>query len=174
MGTNPSRFKGATLPMEDVVWHQAAEYCRKLTTQQRAQDILPEGWEWRLPTEAEWEYAARAGTTGAHPGELGAIAWCCGNSSSGTHPVKQKAANAWGLHDMLGNVAEWCSDLYAAYPTWSVTDPTGPSSHFLNLHVFRGGHWLLTEKGVRSASRDRGMSGIRGILGFRPTLSLVR
>ena len=79
------------------------EYCRKLTVKQREEGVLPVGWEWRLPTEAEWEYAARAGTAGARPGELEVIAWHSGNSGSETHAVGGKQAKAWGLHDMMGN-----------------------------------------------------------------------
>ena len=173
MGSNPSEFKGADRPVEQVSWEESVEYCRKLTAKQRAEGILPDGWEWRLPTEAEWEYAARAGTTEWQPGELDAIAWFGGNTSRGTRPVKLKAANAWGLHDMLGNVSEWCSDWYGDYPAWTVTDPTGPSSNFLKLHVFRGGDWLLIDRGVRWAKRSFSIPGIRGILGFRPVLCSV-
>jgi formylglycine-generating enzyme required for sulfatase activity len=92
MGGNPSYFKGTERPVEQVSWGEAEEYCRKLTAKQRAEGILAEGWEWRLPTEAEWEYAVRAGTTGPRYGELEATAWWSGNSGSETHPVKQKAA----------------------------------------------------------------------------------
>ena len=80
MGGSPSNFKGTDRPVEQVSWGEALEYCQKLTTKQRAEGILPDGWEWRLPTEAEWEYAARAGTTGPRYGELEAIAWWSGNS----------------------------------------------------------------------------------------------
>ena len=175
MGRYPSSFKGTERPVEQVSWEEAVEYCRKLTAKQRAEGILPEGWEWRLPTEAEWEYAARAGTTGPRYGELEAIAWFSGNSGSETHPVKQKAANVWGLHDMIGNVWEWCSDWSEGYPTGSVTNPTGPSSG--SLRVFRGGSWFFGTGRARSADRFRDGAGrkyniIR--LGFRPALSSVR
>ena len=103
MGSNPSNFKGADRPVEQVSWSDAVEYCRKLTVKQREEGVLPVGWEWRLPTEAEWEYAARAGTAGARPGELEVIAWNSGNSGSETHAVGGKQAKAWGLHDMMGN-----------------------------------------------------------------------
>jgi formylglycine-generating enzyme required for sulfatase activity len=173
MGGNTSHFKGAERPVEQVSWGEAVEYCRKLTAKQRTEGILPEGWEWRLPTEAEWEYAARAGTAGARYGELDGIGWHHGNSGLETHPVKQKAANVWGLHDMIGSVWEWCTDWSGDYPTGSVTDPTGPNSG--SLRVRRGGSWFRDARSARSANRGRSAPGIRGnLLGFRPALSSVR
>ena len=173
MGGNPSYFKGTEWPVEEVSWEEAVEYCRKLTAKQRAEGILADGWEWRLPTEAEWEYAARAGTTGARYGKLDTIAWRDGNSGIQTHPVKQKTANAWGLYDMIGNVWEWCSDWYGGYPTGSVTDPTGPSSG--SFRVRRGGSWLGGDWLARSALRSSIVPGDRyDNLGFRPALSSVR
>ena len=175
MGSNPSNFKGTDRPVEQVSWYEAVEYCRKLTAKQCTEGILPEGWEWRLPTEAQWEYAARAGTTGPRYGELDAIGWWDGNSGRQTHPVSQKAANAWGLHDMMGNVWEWCSDWSGDYSTGSVTDPTGPSSG--SRRVSRGGSWNYFARSARSASRFRFGPGLRYRyygLGFRPALSSVR
>jgi len=173
MRGNPSHFKGSDRPVEQVSWEEAVEYCRKLTAKQRAEGILPGGWEWRLPTEAEWEYAARAGTTGARHGELDAIAWYGGNSGSQTHPVKEKAPNAWGLYDMLGNVWEWCSDWHGDYPTGSVIDPAGPGSG--SGRVDRGGSWNFVARNARSAFRSRNDPGSRNyVLGFRPALSPVR
>ena len=178
MGGNPSAFKGSERPVELVSWEEAVEYCRKLTAKQRAEGILPEGWEWRLPTEAEWEYAARAGTTGPRYGELDAIGWYSGNSGSETHPVSQKAANAWGLHDMIGNVLEWCSDWYGDYwygdySTASVTNPTGLSSGA--DRVRRGGSWYYGAGLALSAFRSMSRPGNRSDdLGFRPVLSAVR
>jgi formylglycine-generating enzyme required for sulfatase activity len=107
MGSNPSFRKGESLPVETVSWNDAVAYCQKLTERERAGGRITAQQAYRLPTEAEWEYAVRAGTTGARYGELDAIAWHGGNSGNQTHPVKQKAANAWGLHDMMGNVSEW-------------------------------------------------------------------
>ena len=159
--------------MEQVSWEEAVEFCRKLTAKQRQEGVLPEGWEWRLPTESEWEYAARAGTTGARHGELDAIAWHGGNSGSETHGVKGKQANAWGLYDMVGNVWEWCGDWYGDYPTGSVTDPTGPGSG--SLRVNRGGVWHGGARNARSAFRNWCVPGNRNsFLGFRPALSSVR
>ncbi|MFM2166296.1 MAG: hypothetical protein RIS79_667 [Verrucomicrobiota bacterium] len=173
MGSNPSNFKGPNQPVETVNWVDAVQYCRKLTAKQRTEGIIPEGWEWRLPTEAEWEYAARAGTTGSRHGELDAIAWWSGNSAGKPHPVKQRGANGWGLNDMMGNVYEWCSDWYGDYPTRSVTDPTGASSG--SCRVFRGGSWTDVAGFVRSASRHaRGPGMCFNNLGFRPALSSVR
>ena len=173
MGGNPSHFKGSDRPVEQVSWGEAVEYCRKLTAKQRAEGVLPDGWEWRLPTEAEWEYAVRAGTTGLRYGELDAIAWYDGNSGSQTHPVSQKTANAWGLYDMMGNVWEWCADWSGGYPTGSVTDPTGPSSS--PDRVGRGGSWHDDARFARSANRSRNDPGGRiSNLGFRPALSSVR
>ena len=134
--------------------------------------VMPEGWAWRLPTEAEWEYAARAGTTGPRHAEIDAIAWY-GNSGDETHSVKQKAANAWGLHDMIGNVWEWCSDSYDDYSTGGVSDPTGSNSG--SGRVRRGGSWNYDARYCRSASRSRLEPGNRYFnLGFRPVLSSVR
>lgn len=186
MGSNPSEFKGADRPVEQVTWEEAVEYCRKLTKRQRAERILPEGWEWRLPTEAEWEYAARAGTTGERYDKLDAVAWYgnemdeeeediegTGNSGDQTHPVKQKVPNAWGVYDMLGNVCEWCSDWYGEYPTLRLKDPTGPSSG--SDRVSRGGSWLDHPGCVRSGHRCEWDPGSRSDdLGFRPALSSVR
>ena len=173
MGSNPSNFKGRGRPVEQVSWEEAVEYCRKLTMQQRGEGVLPEGWEWRLPTEAEWEYAARAGTTGARHGELDAIASHGRNSGNKTHEVKGKQANAWGLYDMIGNVSEWCGDWYGSYPAGSVTDPTGPSSG--SFRVGRGGSWSSVARLARSADRRGYGPGHRyGNLGFRPALSSVR
>ena len=174
MGGNPSCYKGTERPVETVSWEKAVEYCRKLTAKHRAEGILPSGWEWRLPTEAEWEYAARAGTTGPRYGELDAIAWYLGNSDYKTDEVKGKKANEWGLYDMIGNVWEWCSDWYGEYPTGSVTDPKGPSSG--SFRVLRGGSWNNVARDARSASRSGYGPGFRsnGRLGFRPALSSVR
>ena len=172
MRSNPSRFKGdLNRPVETVNWDDAVAYCKKLTERERAAVRITAQQEYRLPTESEWEYAARAGTTGARHGESSAIGWHEGNHGSGTNPVKQKAPNAWGLHDMMGNVYEWCSDIYGKYPTGSVTNPTGPGSG--SDRVYRGGCWY-TEP-WRSAKRNGNLPSIQGDgLGFRTALSEVR
>lgn len=173
MGNNPSYFKDGDRPVEQVSWDEAVEYCRKLTTKQRIEGILPAGWEWRLPTEAEWEYCARAGSTGARHGELETIAWWEGNSGRETHAVKQKSSNKWGLHDMMGNVWEWCSDWHGDYSTGHVTDPSGPMAGYRRLT--RGGSWFFGSGFLRSGGRDSSVPTDHfNDLGFRPVLSRVR
>ena len=148
MGKNPSRFKrcGPRCPVERVSWEDVQEFLRRLNERESGS-----GYAYRLPTEAEWEYAARAGTTGPRYGELDEIAWYLDNSGRKTHPVGQKRANAWGLHDMLGNVAEWVADWYGEYPSGASTDPTGPRSG--SNRVPRGGSWASDAGSVRSAIR---------------------
>jgi hypothetical protein len=175
MGDNPSYFRmgGQNRPVEQVSWEEAMEYCRKLTAKQRSVGVLPWHWEWRLPTEAEWEYAARAGTTDARYWKLDGIAWYSGNSDNAPHPVSQMHANAWGLHDMLGNVWEWCLDWHGDYPGNDVTNPAGPSSG--SFRVVRGGSWNRNAGVIRAANRYRCVPGFRSNdLGFRPVLSSVR
>ena len=137
MGTNPSDFKGATNPVETVSWNDATEFCKKLPEKTR-QTV-------RLPTEAEWEYACRAGTQtafsfGDDPSALGDYAWHMDNGKMMTHPVGQKRPNAWGLYDMHGNVWEWCADWYGEYPKGPVTDPSGPATASGD-RVLRGWSW---------------------------------
>ena len=164
MGANPSHFSncGPRCPVEQVSWFDTEEFMQRLNGRESGK-----GYGYRLPTEAEWEYAARAGATGARYGELGSIAWHWVNSGSETHPVGQKRANAWGLHDMLGNVWEWTGDWYGRYPSGSVTDPQGPSTS--TRRVSRGGSWIHDARYVRSAYRFRYSPGIRiHDVGFRP------
>ena len=158
MGDNPSSHKrcGENCPMQQVSWEDAQRFIRKLN-QKEGTD------QYRLPTEAEWEYACRADSKTALPnGEmtarqcelddnLDATAWYCGNSQDRLHPVAKKEPNSWGLYDMLGNVQEWCQDRFGAYPTDEVVDPTGPpkGSH----RVMRGGAWFSPARDVRCASR---------------------
>ncbi len=169
MGNNPSQFKGDDRPVEQVSWNDAMEFCRKLTERERAAGRLPEGYAYTLPTEAEWEYACRAGTTGDYAGNLDAMGWYGANSGSTTHPVGTKQANAWGLHDMHGNVWEWCADWYGNYPGGSVTDPTGPPSG--SYRVLRGGCWFSAAVDCRSAGRSENGPGLRSlIIGFRLAL----
>ena len=172
MGSNPSDFKnaGRDAPVEQVSWDDAMQFCRKLTERERSAGRLPWGYDYTLPTEAQWEYACRAGTTGAYAGNLDSMGWYTSNSGNTTHPVAQKQANAWGLYDMHGNVWEWCRDWYGDYPGGSVTDPTGPSSG--TFRVIRGGSWNFDAGICRSASRLRYDPGNRlNDLGFRLSLA---
>ncbi|HOW65365.1 MAG TPA: formylglycine-generating enzyme family protein [Candidatus Paceibacterota bacterium] len=156
MKVNPSSWKGDTLPVECVNWQDAREYCARLTENQRTMGQLPTGYAYRLPTEAEWEYACRAGTIsrfshGEEESQLNLYAWYLTNSESKTHPVGTKLANPWGLHDMHGNVWEWCQDWYGVYPGGQVTDPKGSPTG--SLRMIRGGGWYLDAKRCRSAYR---------------------
>jgi len=121
VGSNPSVMQGETRPVESISKGEARDFLEKLNG-------LNDGYHYRLPTEAEWEYAARAGTTGAYAGKLDEIAWYAGNSEDETHPVGKKKPNAWGLYDMEGNVREWVQDFYSAnyYSASPAEDPTGP------------------------------------------------
>ena len=172
MGTNPSKFKGANNPVENVSWDDAVEFCRKLSELSAEKAA---GNVYRLPTEAQWEYACRAGTTteysfGDDDSDLGDYAWFRENSSNETHPVGDKLPNAWGLYDMHGNVVEWCQDLYGDYPSGSVTDPTGPASG--SSRVFRGGCWNSAAEVCRSADRYGRYPSLRSYFyGFRVSLS---
>ena len=163
MGENPSYFDecGPRCPIETVSWNDVLEFIGRLNEWESGR-----GYQYRLPTEAEWEYAARAGTTGARHGELDDIAWYDGNSGERPHPVGQKLANAWGLHDMLGNVWEWTGDLYGEYPAGKVTDSGGPRSG--RYRVIRGGCWFYRARTVRSATRSSSTRGDRSRrIGFR-------
>jgi len=148
MGTNPSDFKGATNPVENVSWNDATEFCKKLAGKT--------GKKVRLPTEAEWEYACRAGSKtqfcfGDADSTLGDYAWYSANSDQKTHPVGQKKPNAWGLYDVHGNVREWCADWYGEYPRGAATDPQGPASG--RLRELRGGSWDGDPGDCRAAGR---------------------
>ena len=162
MGSNPSLFDecGPTCPVENVSWDDVQEFIRKLNAAVGEE-------RYRLPTEAEWEYAARAGTSGDRYSEdLDAIMWYSANSRKRSHPVGEKAPNAWGLHDMLGNVWEWVEDWYGGYPGGSVTDPRGPVSG--SKRVVRGGSWSGVAGVCRASYRVRRSPGDRGRdLGFR-------
>jgi len=175
MGNNPSYFQncGKNCPVETILWEDTQEFIKKLNQ-------IGDGF-YRLPTEAEWEYAARAGSKSAFANgginetdcrkdsNLVKMGWYCGNScvkysngydcswcnnpcKAGTHPVAQKLPNAWGLYDMHGNVCEWCSDSYEEYPSRKVTNPTGGLSD--SARVLRGGSWYDYVQNCRSADRS--------------------
>jgi len=148
MGTNPGKFKGATNPVEMVTWNNAEEFCKK-TSEKTRQAV-------RLPTEAEWEYACRAGMAtvfsfGDADSALDDYEWYIDNGGGTTHPVGQKKPNAWGLYDMHGNVREWCADWFEDYPKGAVTDPQGPASG--TYRVLRGGSCGSSPGDCRSALR---------------------
>ncbi len=137
VGSNPSHFHGDQLPVESVSWDDAQAYC--------------EGADMRLPTEAEWEYAARGGSPNARYAPLVGSAWYSANSGGTTHEVGQKQANAYGLYDMLGNVWEWVADWYGPYNAAAAVDPKGPPSGRYRLR--RGGSWYEDASSVRVSNR---------------------
>jgi formylglycine-generating enzyme required for sulfatase activity len=172
-GMNPSYFPGPNLPVEQVSWDDAQEFMNKLNDREEAAGRLPAGWIYRFPTEAEWEYAARAGTTTAYSfgddgGALGKYAWYEDNSGEQTHEVGLKDPNPWGLYDMYGNVYEWCADWYEDYPVGDATDPTGPDADTGWGRVFRGGGCYADLRSCRSALRiSLGPIARYNSLGFR-------
>ena len=168
MGVNPSSFKGPDLPVEQVTWDAAVEFCRKLSERT--------GGSFRLPTEAEWEYAARAGSRekycfGDDEEMLKQYAWFDANSGKRTHAVGRKKPNAWGLFDCHGNVREWCSDWYSedSYAGGPHEDPKGPAGG--QCRVQRGGSWNYPGLSCRSANRSGCPPGYEGInFGFRAAM----
>jgi formylglycine-generating enzyme required for sulfatase activity len=164
MGSNPAEFKQAGLeaPVELVSWDDVQSFLTRLNGVQSQ-------WTFRLPTEAEWEYACRAGSQGERYGEVDVIAWHSQNSGRTTHPVGQKQANAFGLYDMNGNVWQWCQDWYGDYPKGFVTDPEGAASDMYGqVRVVRGGSWEVDGLTVRSATRNYNLPETRSAgLGFR-------
>jgi formylglycine-generating enzyme required for sulfatase activity len=196
VGTNPSYFTSANgysddpaRPVEQVRWNDATNYCALRTQQERVAGLIPTNYVYRLPTESEWEYADRAGTTTAfylgcdlHSGQAnfyGQNEYDCSTGTidnpSGidlhmTTPVGSYAANGWGLYDMIGNVLEWCQDSYGTYPTGSVTDPQGPAAG--SLRVIRGGNWDVVAQNCRSAQRNDGNpTDVNFTIGFRVLLA---
>ena len=179
MGANPSQFRGnPNRPVEKVSWNDAQEFCGKLSALSEEEAA---GHVYRLPTEAEWEYACRAGSTtrysfGDSPESLENYAWFGENSNHTTHPVGEKRPNAWGLHDMQGNVWEWCADWYGGeyYSQAPPSDPNAPSSGA--SRVLRGGSWryLLAPDRFRCADRyyDDPAPGFDGY-GFRVARTLT-
>ena len=157
MGTNPSEFKGNNLPVENVNWDDCQEFIRKLN------ELT--GKQFRLPTEAEWEYAARGGnksnrTKYAGGSDIDNVAWYGEHSNSPTHPVGQKRANELGLYDMTGNVWEWCQDRFGYYSSASQTNPRGPATG--DCRVLRGGSWCMDARFCRLSFRSYGDPGLGG------------
>ena len=190
MGNNPSWFNGdrsaqggqdygtdLIRPVETVSWFDATAYCAALTQRERSAGRIATNSVYRLPTEAEWEYACRAWTStrfsyGDDPGDtnLTDYAWYVDNSEGTTHGVGQKYPNPWGLYDMHGNVWEGCLDWFAEYPGSIAIDPQGPAAG--TFRVVRGGDWLTVAGGCRSALRIYADPGGRGYrLGFRVVLA---
>lgn len=163
MGSNPSHFKGKNLPVESVSWNDAQEFLQKIDSVLAASD----GWKTTLPTESQWEYAARAGESWIYSGgnNLYEVAWHCNNSGAKTNPVGMKKSNAWGIQDMSGNVMEWCRDWYDEILAGGL-DPTGASSGA--YRVVRGGSWVSDADGYRVAYRN-GSSPANSVIsiGFR-------
>jgi formylglycine-generating enzyme required for sulfatase activity len=204
VGSNPSYFRngiegtnnggtGRTItnelvhPVESVSWNDATNYCALRTQQEQAAGLIPTNYVYRLPTESEWEYADRAGTTTAfylgsslHSGQANFFGQEYYDASVGdvisngiylgiTTPVGSYAANPWGLYDMIGNVWEWCQDWYDVYPGGSVIDPQGPATG--SARVTRGGGWPIIARGCRSAIRFGGPDGRDSAGGFRVVLA---
>lgn len=190
MGNNPSNFKGENHPVEQVTWYDAVAFCNALSQQEGKTPCytingtnVTCNWDangYRLPTEAEWEYACKAGTsTDFYSGSLtnpnctpidanlDNIAWYCGNANNTSHPVGQKQPNAFGLYDMSGNVWECCWDWYDSYSSTAVTDPTGASAG--SFRVIRGGSWSdYFAYFCRSASRSFSIPNFNdSYMGFR-------
>jgi len=180
MGNNPSHFKGADRPVERVFWDDVTSFCEKLTETEREAGRLPVGMTYQLPTEAEWEYACRAGTKTAFSfgDELTAIHANFDENVGETNfdenvgettDVGKYPANPWGFHDMHGNVEEWCADWYEEFTSRAVSDPVGPAAG--SCRVLRGGFWNSTADGTRSAIRIRNVPAFSIIsLGFRLSL----
>jgi formylglycine-generating enzyme required for sulfatase activity len=182
LGRNPSQYTGDGLrPVEKINWQEAVDYCQALNIREQALGRLPPGYAFRLPTEAEWEYACRAGSNtrfshGDDPAylEIPNFAWCGHNSGSTTHPVGTRRPNPWGLFDMHGNVWEWCLDPWTGtYPGGAITNSVTASQG--SLRVARGGSWLYDPRFCRSANRDSyGMLNRCSDVGFRVVLAPIR
>jgi len=168
MGRNPSYFKGNNLPVENVSWNEVQEFIQKLNAKT--------GKQYRLPTEAEWEFAARGGIESkgykySGSNMIGDVVWYSSNSSSKTHDAGKKQANELGLYDMSGNVWEWCSDWYNEdyYKTSPTANPTGPNT--VSSRVLRGGSWISHAQRCRVSLRDFYTPGNRiDYIGFRLAL----
>ncbi len=165
MGRNPSHFTscGGDCPVEQVSFTDVQEFIRRLNEKEP-------GRSYRLPTEAEWEYAARAGDTGGRYGDLDLIGWYWSNSRNRTQPAGRKLPNAWGFHDMIGNVWEWVDDWFSDYSPGPQTDPRGPSSGVNRVN--RGGSWNFVAPYCRAAARAAyGPNSRVNYVGFRIVLN---
>ena len=168
LGQNPSTFKGDDLPVENITWQEAIQFCNRLSALQNRTPCYFESEfvfngkadGYRLPTEAEWQYACQAGNTAVRYGALDEIAWYKSNSQERTHPIGLKKANAWELHDMLGNVWEWCSDIY-------------DEEVYGSYRIIRGGGWADEARGILATNRRRSHPKSFKIddLGFRIALN---
>jgi formylglycine-generating enzyme required for sulfatase activity len=159
MEKNPSHFRGPNKPVDSVSWHEVHEFIRRL-------NLRNGGYAYRLPTEAEWEYAARAGAGPERAEDIGAVGYHTGNSNLQSHPVRSLPPNAWGLYDMRGNVWEWVDDVFDRYSRNSSADPTGPVRG--RLRTMRGGGWHSTVDALRSTFRLGADPEFRNsALGFR-------
>ena len=159
MGGNPSQFRGVEKPVDSVSWNDAQEFIGRLNARN-------DGYLYRLPTESEWEYAARAGASAEAASEAGHLGYHTGNSGLQSHPVRSMAPNAWGLFDMRGNVWEWVSDWYGGYVRAARADPLGASKG--KLRVMRGGGWHSTADALRATFRLGSPPDFRNsALGFR-------
>ena len=167
MGSNPSNFKGNNLPVENVSWYDCQTFIKRLNSYT--------GRNFRLPTEAEWEFAARGGNYSRHYKYSGSnhiddVAWYIDNSNKRPHPVGTKQANELGLYDMSGNVGEWCSDWDGSYSSYSQTNPTGPNSG--SSRVNRGGFWRYNARYCRTPERSSNDPGYCvNFIGLRLVLS---
>ena len=170
---NPNMFMpgvGDNLPMYFVSWDDAQKFCQRLSS--------IEGKTYRLPTEAEWEFACRAGSNGSYcfgsrVNQLDSYGWSTSNAGGLVHQVEDQSANAWGLYDMHGNVWEWCSDFYDKYLPSQATDPTGPAFTIDGKHVLRGGSWASKPSFCRSAIRlPRAANIIGNDAGFRVVMEI--
>jgi formylglycine-generating enzyme required for sulfatase activity len=176
MDDEPSYFQkaGPDLPVERVSRDEALEFCRRVSERERKEGRLPAGYEYTLPTEAQWEYACRAGGEGSCAGDSDQSAWYAFNSGRVTHIVGQKSPNAWGFLDMAGNVMEWCFDAYAPYGEGDLADPLVPMGRD-SLGVVRGGSWDSTAGGCRPTYRYFNSPALRSErIGFRLALVPVR
>ncbi len=175
MRSNPARIRGQKFPIVSISWCEAVAFCKTLTAREEQAGRVPEGYVYRLPTEAEWEYCCRAGTTGAYPFEGGKT--LPSRIASKESNLKQYAevgygkSNEWGLFNLNGNVREWVLDTYAGYPKGPVTDPVAHSRS--SARIVRGGSWARPLKNCTSSCRDRSMSGRKHFydVGFRVALA---